>query len=744
MAHLESRSSAMSSQFAEPRLRPLREDWREQLGAREVSIVRGGAEVWALNAFSPSRLRRHHSIGAFVPHFFTTLDKPAISGGAASEVEAPAQIWPDTDDEDFEDHPMSSQRSSLFGSPCSRRVDRDDMVDISKPCSLSLALACSEYGEQDATVERTAHQHEDLETSEEAHDTQPVADANFDDHITTVMIRNLPAATTQQDLIMELDQSGFKGLYDFVYMPSCFVEHTSKGYAFVNFTTSAVAGALLGAWHCSTRFCRSSDASPPLPLNVSPAHVQGLESNVKKWERMSRVRDVRLRPFVATPATRASTTLPSPMCSVRDRFTGSDAGLSRRSYTVSSDMSPSHGHHPSVSEIGCRSPAAPPQSLPPGRFAGMAASILAVGPRPYESSLSLPVAETPTAAPKAPPSALPSGAAEAAPEDCGELRPEATSLMVRNIPKGVTQEMVQEELDRSGFAQLYDFLYLPSSFDAREGKGYAFLNFVTPAAAQTFFGAWQRSRRFMSTDGLDKLLTITVAAVQGLEANSKKWSGPRMHRIRNPALRPVIRRGAQCTAQSTQPVSSLGLPSAAASSGEGSRPAQPYPGTASPSGVDRRHTSVQLELPVRARQPSTFGCSRAADYPSPVYSACSVPGGMSPFFGGGVLQSNAATSPSNSVASGPLELFSQLLQPTPGFAVAWACSPMNAAAMQHALPARFLSMSLVSSQPMMWPGVLDASPNGGPVPMQCGGGAGVPSCPQAWPANGCLAANRGQ
>jgi len=117
--------------------------------------------------------------------------------------------------------------------------------------------------------------------------------------ITTLMIRNLPTGITQQDLKDDLDLS-FAGLYDFLYMPAEFGEGKGKGYAFINFTSSAAAGLLIGAWHLKRRFGASSTDSP---LNISAASIQGREKNILKFNnpRLRRVRNPSYRPFVVGP-----------------------------------------------------------------------------------------------------------------------------------------------------------------------------------------------------------------------------------------------------------------------------------------------------------------------------------------------------------------------------------------------------------------------------------------------------------
>jgi len=97
--------------------------------------------------------------------------------------------------------------------------------------------------------------------------------------ITTMMVRNVPLHVTQQEFIQELEENGFSGTYDFVYVPYSFKPKTNKGHAFVNFLSSQEAGVLVGKWHRQRIF---NVGSRRPSLSIIPASIQGLEPNLLK------------------------------------------------------------------------------------------------------------------------------------------------------------------------------------------------------------------------------------------------------------------------------------------------------------------------------------------------------------------------------------------------------------------------------------------------------------------------------
>eukprot|EP00927_Polykrikos_kofoidii_P042783 TRINITY_DN36839_c0_g1_i2.p1 TRINITY_DN36839_c0_g1~~TRINITY_DN36839_c0_g1_i2.p1 ORF type:complete len:965 (+),score=172.66 TRINITY_DN36839_c0_g1_i2:385-2895(+) len=114
-----------------------------------------------------------------------------------------------------------------------------------------------------------------------------------------------------------------------------------------------------------------------------------------------------------------------------------------------------------------------------------------------------------------------------------------STLMLRNLPHSLTQKRLIEELSNSGFSGLFDFCYMPSMFGTGNSKGYAFVNLTSPEALANFVVSWHGSRRF-GISASDPPLNVSEASLQGRIQNARKWDGPRMKRVRNPALRPLV------------------------------------------------------------------------------------------------------------------------------------------------------------------------------------------------------------
>jgi hypothetical protein len=102
----------------------------------------------------------------------------------------------------------------------------------------------------------------------------PPADA------TTVMLRNVPNRYNQQMLLTLLDEQGFKGIYDFVYLPMDFRNAVNLGYAFVNVQTHKDALRMMNTFQGFSQWFFDSAKI----CEVSWAHPhQGYKEHVERY-----------------------------------------------------------------------------------------------------------------------------------------------------------------------------------------------------------------------------------------------------------------------------------------------------------------------------------------------------------------------------------------------------------------------------------------------------------------------------
>lgn len=97
---------------------------------------------------------------------------------------------------------------------------------------------------------------------------------------TTVMLKNIPPAYSRPSLLKLLDEEGFAGLYDFVYMPVDFETSLGFGYSFVNFTTPALAERFREHFEGFGRWCVPSCKTAEVAWSEP---VQGLEAHIERY-----------------------------------------------------------------------------------------------------------------------------------------------------------------------------------------------------------------------------------------------------------------------------------------------------------------------------------------------------------------------------------------------------------------------------------------------------------------------------
>lgn len=97
---------------------------------------------------------------------------------------------------------------------------------------------------------------------------------------TTVMMKNIPNNYTRDMFLAMLDEEGFEGLYDFVYLPFDFNRDANLGYAFVNMTSAHAVEAL---WRAFDGFCNwAIPTAKVCQVSWSGPH-QGLAAHVERY-----------------------------------------------------------------------------------------------------------------------------------------------------------------------------------------------------------------------------------------------------------------------------------------------------------------------------------------------------------------------------------------------------------------------------------------------------------------------------
>lgn len=96
---------------------------------------------------------------------------------------------------------------------------------------------------------------------------------------TTLVLQGLPFDYSRDQIVQMLEEHGFRGHFDFVYVPCNFATGTSFGYAFVNMTSEQKS---VECWRCFDKF---TDWKPPCDrmCEVSWASIHGLGANIKRY-----------------------------------------------------------------------------------------------------------------------------------------------------------------------------------------------------------------------------------------------------------------------------------------------------------------------------------------------------------------------------------------------------------------------------------------------------------------------------
>jgi len=120
---------------------------------------------------------------------------------------------------------------------------------------------------------------------------------------------------------------------------------------------------------------------------------------------------------------------------------------------------------------------------------------------------------------------------------------ERTTVMLKNLPKGLSRAMLLELLDNKGFAKQCNFVYLPVEFTRRSCMGYAFVNFEHPSMVSEFWCAFEGLTDWPVPSS--KICRVTWSSpLQGLAEHVDRFrNSPLMHTTVPDECRPILLRG---------------------------------------------------------------------------------------------------------------------------------------------------------------------------------------------------------
>lgn len=120
---------------------------------------------------------------------------------------------------------------------------------------------------------------------------------NWSPGVTTVMVRQLPRHWSHAMFLEEVVHRGFKGLFDFVYLPHDFKKGSHVGFGFINFMEDQHALSFVKEFHGLYLDDHMREAGKP--LRIHPASVQGYEANRQYFatNKAANQRDPQFRPL---------------------------------------------------------------------------------------------------------------------------------------------------------------------------------------------------------------------------------------------------------------------------------------------------------------------------------------------------------------------------------------------------------------------------------------------------------------
>jgi len=97
---------------------------------------------------------------------------------------------------------------------------------------------------------------------------------------TTVMLRNVPYNCSRDSVVKMMDEAGFTGLYNFIYLPIDFRSKSGFGYAFINMVSNAAAEKLFTQFNGFSEWAMKSQKVAEVTWS-EPS--QGLNIHVERY-----------------------------------------------------------------------------------------------------------------------------------------------------------------------------------------------------------------------------------------------------------------------------------------------------------------------------------------------------------------------------------------------------------------------------------------------------------------------------
>lgn len=322
---------------------------------------------------------------------------------------------------------------------------------------------------------------------------------------TTVMLRNIPNRYSRDMLIDRLNE-GYKGQYDFVYLPIDFNSKCNVGYAFINFRLPAMAQKFMQEFHgVRAKLCLPGFSSKKI-CEVSYATVQGREANMENFRDEKFIEKLKERPEWH-PLFFDGSGREIPLTKV--------LGASARKRR-SSGGTPVAGGVP-----GSPTPGPSPFAAMLSPLGGFSPGFMM--PTPFGMMPTSPYA-IPPAPPPTPPTTLAGVLPQATP---------STMLMLKNVPTSFDRGQLIKVFNER-YKGTYDFLYLPGDFHTANGacnRGFVFINFRSPKKAQQFakdFHDKKMSECFAINveEADDKVCEVQQARLQSLEKSIERLQAP--------------------------------------------------------------------------------------------------------------------------------------------------------------------------------------------------------------------------